>query len=115
MVKRTTFERGDILHVDLDPTKGREQQGKRFAIVITKKAFNELGTPMVAPITQGGNFARTAGFTVSLIGTGLATQGVVLLNQIRMLDLAARNAKKIETAPDYIVDDILARLRALVD
>jgi mRNA interferase ChpB len=88
------FERGEIVHFDLDPTKGKEPRGRRYAIVISKKSFNKFGTTLVAPIIQGGNFARIQGFTVSLTGTGLNVQGVILVNQVRMLDLAARNAKK---------------------
>jgi len=47
---------------------------------------------LVAPITQGGDFARHAGFATSLSGAATKTRGVALLNQIRMLDLEARKA-----------------------
>jgi mRNA interferase ChpB len=69
----------------------------------------------VAPITQGGGFARHNGFTVSLAATGLDEQGVVLCNQARMLDFGERSAKVIERAPEAVVDDVLARVRALLD
>ena len=60
------MERGDIYIVGLDPTKGHEQQGTRPVLVVSPGAFNRLtGMPVVLPITQGGNFARTAGFAVS--------------------------------------------------
>ncbi len=39
--------------------------------------------PIVAPITGGGEFARIAGFTVSLTGCGPVTGGVVRLDQLR--------------------------------
>ena len=84
------FERGDIVSVPLDPTIGHEQRGTRPALVLTSKEFNKLGDALVAPITQGGDFARYAGFAVTLTGTGCKTQGVALVNKIRMLDLAAR-------------------------
>ena len=64
------MQRGDIYHVDQNPIKGREQAGPRFVLVVSPKSFNVLGTPLVCPITQGGSFAREAGFTISLIGTG---------------------------------------------
>ncbi|MDP8981960.1 MAG: type II toxin-antitoxin system PemK/MazF family toxin [Acidobacteriota bacterium] len=67
---RLAVERGDIYHVDLNPIKGRERAGPRYALVVTRKAFNNLGTPLVCPITQGGDFALNAGFAVSLIGAG---------------------------------------------
>lgn len=108
------FERGDIVLVPLEPTVGHEQRGTRPALVLTTKEFNKLGDVLVAPITQGGDFARYAGFAVSLTGTGCATQGVALVNKIRMLDLAARKARKIERAPQEVLDDALQRLAAIL-
>ena len=87
----------------------------RPALVLSTAAFNALGVALVAPITQGGNFARDAGFAVPLSGTGTETQGVALVNQVRMLDLSSRKAKKIETVPDYVVDDAIARLSAVLE
>ena len=70
---------------------------------------------MVCPITQGGNFARHAGFAVSLSGAGMRTAGVVLCNQVRVLDLQARQARFVERAPTFIVDEVLAKLGTLID
>jgi mRNA interferase ChpB len=92
-------DRGDVYHVDLNPIQDREQAGQRFVLIVSPKAFNNLGTPLVCPITQGGDFARRAGFAVSLSGAGTRTQGVVLCSQRRVLDLQARNARLIEKVP----------------
>lgn len=108
------FDRGDIVSVPLDPALGHQQRGTRPGLVLTTKAFNKLGDVLVAPITQGGDFARYAGFAVTLTGTGCKTQGVALVNKIRMLDLAARKARRIERAPQEVIDDALARLEALL-
>lgn len=109
------FDRGDIVSVPLDPAMGHEQKGTRPALVLTSKEFNKLGDVLVAPITQGGDFSRYAGFAVTLTGTGCKTQGVALVNKIRMLDLAARQARKIERAPQEVLDDALGRLGALLN
>jgi mRNA interferase ChpB len=109
------FDRGDIVSVPLDPAMGHEQRGTRPALVLTTKEFNKLGDVLVAPITQGGDFARYAGFAVTLAGTGCRTQGVALVNKIRMLDLAARKARKVERVPQVVIDDAIARLVALLD
>ena len=101
--------------VDLDPTAGHEQKGMRPALVLSNRVFNALGVVLVAPITQGDDFARHAGFAAPLSGSGAETQGVALVNQVRMLDLEARRAKRIESAPDVVVEDALARLRAITD
>lgn len=109
------FDRGDIVSVPLDPVAGHEQRGTRPALVLTTREFNTLGDVLVAPITQGGDHARFAGFAVSLSGTGCRTQGVALVNKIRMLDLAARKARKVERVPHEVVEDALGRLSALLE
>jgi mRNA interferase ChpB len=108
------FDRGDIVSVPLDPVLGHEQRGTRPALVLTTKNFNRLGDVLVAPITQGGDHARYAGFAVTLTGSGCKTQGVALVNKIRMLDLAARQAKKIERAPSMVIEDALSRIEAML-
>jgi mRNA interferase ChpB len=110
------FERGDIVTVRLDPVEGHEIQGAaRPALVLTSREFNRLGDVLVAPISQGGDFSRFAGFAVTLAGSGCKTQGVALVNKIRMLDLAARKAKKVERAPPVVIDDAIGRLIALFE
>lgn len=108
------FDRGDIVNVPLDSVLGHERRGTRPALVLTTKNFNRLGDVLVAPISQGGDHARYAGFAVTLTGSGCKTQGVVLVNKIRMLDLAARQAKKIERAPLMVIDDALSRIEAML-
>jgi mRNA interferase ChpB len=110
------FDRGDIVSVSLDPVVGSELRGAaRPALVLTTKDFNVLGDVLVAPITQGGNYSRYAGFAVSLLGTGCKTQGVALVNKIRMLDLQARKAKRIERAPKVVIEDAILRLQTLLE
>ena len=112
---RPVFDRGDVVSVPLDPALGHELKGTRPALVLTSKAFNQLGDVLVAPITQGGDFSRHAGFAVSLRGTGCKTQGVALINKIRMIDLTARKARRIERVPQVVMDDAIGRLMALFD
>jgi mRNA interferase ChpB len=110
------FERGDIVRACLNPTTGNELQGEmRPCLVLSPKAFNRLGLTLIAPITQGGNFARFQGFAVSLMGSGTETQGVILVNGVRSVDLKARKAKKIEAVTSDIVDEALAILNAILE
>ena len=109
------MDRGDIYTVSLDPTSGGEQHGQRPVLVISKAEFNRLGVAVVCPITQGGVSARIAGWAVPMIGSGTDTQGVILCHQIRTLDLKARSAKRKETAPDFILDEVLARVQTIID
>jgi mRNA interferase ChpB len=108
-------ERGDIYVVSLDPTEGHEQRGTRPVLVISPGKFNRLTqTPIILPITTGGDFARTAGFTVSLMGTGLNTQGVICCNQPRAIDLQARHGRKVERVPDAVLDEVLSKVQAIL-
>ena len=110
------MERGDVYLVLLDPTVGHEQQGKRPVLVISPGKFNRLTRmPVVLPITTGGDFARTAGFAVSLMGAGTRTTGVVRCDQPRALDLQARGAKRSETAPGHIIDEVLSKVGTLFE
>lgn len=110
------FNRGDIVVLSLEPVVGREMQGERRpALVLTTKEFNALGDVLVAPITQGGDYARYAGFAVSLMNSGCRTQGVALVNKCRMMDLVSRKARKIERVPQAVIDDALGRLLTLFE
>jgi mRNA interferase ChpB len=109
------LERGDIFDVDLEPTKGREQRGRRPVIVVTTAEFNRHNAPIVCPITGGGESARLKGFAVPLSGAGTKTDGVVLCNQPRVLDISARRGKRIERAPDSVVDEVLAALQDIFE
>lgn len=108
------MKRGDIYLVSLDPTAGHEQKGSRPVVIVSPDEFNQVSKlPVVLPITKGGDFARRLGFAVPL--TGLKTTGVIRCDQPRVLDLAARQARWVDSVPDAIMDDVLARLSTLFD
>jgi len=105
------MKRGEIWLVGLDPTAGHEQKGRRPVLIVSPEAFNRLTkVPVVVPITSRGSFARTAGFAVPLTGADIKTTGVVRCDQPRALDLGARGGKKLETVPEAVMDEVLARL-----
>src|SRR3954464_10638435 len=85
--------------------------GRRPVLIVSPEAFNRvIKVPIVLPITSGGDFARTAGFAVTLEGAGTKTTGIVRCDQPRALDVRARLGKKLERAPDAIVNEVLAKL-----
>ena len=108
------MKRGEIYMVSLDPTMGHEQQGQRPVLIVSPTAFNEATkVPVVLPITSGGEFARRIGFAVPLSGT--KTTGVVRCDQPRVLDIAARGGRKVDTLPAEILDEVLARVGTLFE
>ncbi|EGF89901.1 protein pemK [Asticcacaulis biprosthecium C19] len=110
MVKAQRPRRGDIYHLDFTPSAGKEMVGKHFAFIISPEGYNTRGLAYVAPISTGGNLARSEGLAVSLTGAGTKTTGVIDLTQIRAVDLAARSGKFVETAPGAINDEVFARI-----
>ncbi len=110
------MERGEIWLVSLDPTAGHEQRGTRPVLIVSPAAFNRVTQlPVVVPITRDGNFARTAGFTVSLDGAGTKTTGVIRCDQPRTIDMSARHGERLERLPDDVVNEVLARLEAILN
>lgn len=110
------MKRGEIWLVSLDPTSGREQKGRRPVLIASPEAFNRITKlPVVLPVTSGGNFARAAGFAVALTGTGTKTTGVVRCDQPRALDPTARGGKKLESIPDAVMDEVLAKIAPIFE
>jgi mRNA-degrading endonuclease toxin of MazEF toxin-antitoxin module len=110
------MKRGEIWLVSLDPTSGHEQKGRRPVLIVSPEAFNRITkVPVVLPITSGGNFARSAGFAVTLTGVGTKTTGIIRCDQPRALDLAARGGRKLESIPGAIMGEVLARISPIFE
>ena len=106
------MKRGDIYLVSLDPTEGHEQRGTRPVVVVSPTDFNKATKlPVIVPITNGGDFARRIKFAVPI--SGIRTTGVVRCDQPRVLDLSARTARKVDTLPTPILDEVLAKVATL--
>jgi mRNA interferase MazF len=78
---------GDLIWTDFDPTKGREQGGRRPALVVSPAAFTEnSGLAVVCPITS-----RVRPFPTSVVlAAGLPISGEILTSHIRSIDTLAR-------------------------
>jgi len=101
------IRQGDIILLDLDPTKGHEQAGKRSALVISNAFYNaKTAFVIVLPIT---NTRRAFPMHVEL-DDRTRTTGVVLCEQPRNLDIQARTFRVLEQAPP----DVLERCVELV-
>jgi mRNA interferase ChpB len=81
-------------------------------LVVSPTEFNAATQlPVVLPITSGGQFARRLGFAVAI--SGIKTTGGVRCDQPRVIDLAARHARKVDALPAAIMDDVLAKVATL--
>ena len=102
---------GDIIYLDCNPQTGREQAGRRPAIVLSPKRFNETtGYASICPIS---NTTRQWGFHVHL-PEGLEAEGVVILDQLKNLDFRARNATIKDKVPDDVIELCLKKIRTFL-
>ena len=109
-------ERGDIFHLDFDPAAGTEMKGGHFALALSPKSFNRAtGLVFSCPISQGtAAAARSSGMISTLSGAGTETQGNVHCHQLKSLDWKIRRASFREKVPDFVLEDVLARIGAVL-
>ncbi len=109
-------KRGDIIHLQFDPASGREMKGDHFALVVSSQLFNKQGLVFVCPISQGkAEIARSFGTVVTLMGSGMQTHGAVHCHQLKSLDWKIRRARFKESVPDFILQDVLLRIDAILN
>ncbi len=105
-------DRGDIAWLDFSPQAGREQSGRRPALIITVQRYNALsGLALVCPVTSK---RKGYAFEVAL-PPGMQTQGVVIADHVRSSSWVERHAVYKERAPSEILDEVLARLATLLE
>ena len=104
-------QRGDILKLQLNPRVGSEQAGFRPVIVISPKSYNRVSSLiLICPITSK---KKGWGFEV-ILPNDMKTFGVVLSDQIRIVDCTQRNAIFIESSPIELIEEVMAKIKALI-
>jgi len=102
---------GDIVWVDFDPTKGREQAGRRPALVISRTLYNsKRSLAIVCPITSQ---TRPLRFHVPL-DERTQTKGDVICEQLRVIDLLARECKVVEQIPKDLLRQVLEAVASII-
>jgi len=96
-------KQGDIIWLKFDPQAGHEQKGRRPAIVVSNDTFNNFSkkAAMVCPITS-----TDKGIPYHLkLDSRTKTNGIVMLDQAKILDISNRRAEFIETLPnDFLLE-----------
>lgn len=111
MARAYVPERGDIVWLQFDPQAGHEQAGHRPAFVVSPRAYNrKVGLALFCPITLK---AKGYPFEVPLPKGGKA-RGAILSDQLKSLDWKARKATQFDRAPKVVVEEVTARILALV-
>jgi mRNA interferase MazF len=101
---------GELIWVDFAPTSGTKQSGRRPALVISDRSYNEAcGRALVMPVTSR---VRGWPFAVALPDEA-PVQGVVLVDQVRCIDWRARSARPAGPAGASVLEEARAKLAAL--
>ncbi|GHV57058.1 mRNA-degrading endonuclease [Spirochaetia bacterium] len=105
-------KQGDIIWLDFYPQAGHEQRGRRPALIVSNESFNNFSKlAIVCPIT---NRDKDHPFHIKL-DNRTKTTGVILCDQVRTLDINARNFEYIEHVTDDILFDVLDIVNGFIE
>jgi mRNA interferase MazF len=105
-------DRGDLVWLKFDPQAGREQAGRRPALVLSPAAYNgKTRLCLLCPVTS-----KVKGYPFEVrLPAGLAVSGVVLADHIKNLDWTARDADFICKVPPLVLNEVLLKLKPLLE
>jgi len=102
---------GDFVWLTFDPQAGREQAGRRPALVLSPKLYNaKSGLALACPVT---NQIKGYPFEVAVPAGGAAT-GVILADHVKSVDWKARHAEPLGHCTVEVMDEVRARLAPLL-
>jgi len=105
-------EQDEIVWLDFDPQAGREQAGRRPALVLSPRRYNAISRLcVVCPITTKDKGWKLA----SAVPSSCSTTGFVLTDQLKSMSWEQRKAAFIEAAPPALVADVRAKVKALLN
>ena len=100
---------GDFVQLTFDPQSGYEQRGRHPALVVSSTLFNtRTQLAMVCPLT---NTFRNVPFHVKVPSDSSLT-GYIMVEQIKSVDYVSRQVQFLETAPNWLLDEVLSILDA---
>jgi mRNA interferase MazF len=113
-------DRGDLVHVNLSPSAGRELTGPHYALILSPRSYSRTtGMAICAAVTsriRGGPFEvpLPEGHLPPKAGVG-DVDSAILSDAIRQLDFRERSMQYIAKCPRDILDEVTTRSLALID
>jgi len=103
-------DRDDIVWLQFDPQSGHEQAGRRPALTLSPKAYNQkVGLAIFCPITN-----QEKGYSFEVKVGGSKISGVILADQVKSLDWRKREAEFIVKAPLIVMNETIELLKTLI-
>jgi mRNA interferase MazF len=103
---------GDLIWLTFDPQAGHEQAGRRPALVLSPKPYNQKsGLTLICPVTS-----QIKGYPFEVpVPAGCGVTGVILADHVKSLDWKARRAARAGRIPPPTRNEVLARLAPLLE
>lgn len=112
-------DRGDFVHLNFSPPAGHEMADRHYALVLSTASFcRATGFAVVCPVTSSVRpwpFYVPVGKGVLPAKKGIAVESVVVTDQVKSVDVREREMEFVCKAPEDVLDDALARVRAIID
>jgi mRNA interferase MazF len=104
-------DRGDVVWISMDPSRGHDKSGRRPAAVLSPVAYNErVGLALMCPITS-----RVKGYPFEVpLPEGAGVEGVILSDLMKSLDWRARGAELAGRLPDETITAVVQRVSTLL-
>jgi len=115
-----TPDRGDLVHVNLSPSAGREVTGPHYSLILSARSYNRIsGMAICVAITsriRGGplEVILPKGNLPPKVGVG-DVESAILCDALRQLDFRERSMEFVKKCPRAILDDVTSRSLALID
>jgi len=105
-------KQGDIVIVDFDPSKGSEQKGKRPGVVVSNQTYHEKtnGLAILVPITSRLSYDYPMHVALD---ERTKTHGLIMCEQLKTMDINARNLRTVERLPDDLLDKTLKIIKLI--
>lgn len=104
-------EAGDLVWLTFDPQAGREQRGRRPAVILSPRVYNQRADlAVVCPITS-----RVKGRMFEVpVPPGSQIEGVILADHLKSLDWRQRRAEFAGTVGEGTLEEVRERIRPLL-
>jgi mRNA interferase MazF len=101
----------DIVWVDFTPQVGHEQAGRRPAVVLSPREYNQkVGLAILCPITS-----RVKGYPFELeLPPGLAVHGSIQVDQLKSVDWRQRRVQRLGRLPASILHEVRQTIATLL-
>lgn len=104
-------DRGDLVWLDFNPQTGHEQKGRRPAICISQKRYNQkVGLALFCPITS-----HIKGYPFEIVLDNHSINGCILSDQVKNLDYKKRSCDFIEKTTEEEINAVVDNIKLLLE